>query len=114
MYNHINSLESQHYRRFHVRKVLNSFGIEGPDGEHIWLVYEALEINLEELRELVGEVFAPDFVRENLRYISRGMQFLHEEARVIHTGWLYIPLDLAPVGSKGDRHTAQKYHVRHP
>lgn len=87
IYTHINSLDSQHQGRNHVRKLLDSFDISGPNGRHTCLVHEALGMNLEELRELVpGRVFAADLIRQSLRDVLRGMHFLHEEAHVVHTG----------------------------
>lgn len=87
MYNHINSLDSQHEGRNYVRRLLDSFEIGGPHGRHTCLVHEALGMNLEELRELVpGRIFAPDLIRQSLRGVLRAMHFLHEEAHVIHTG----------------------------
>nr|POE62422.1 serine/threonine-protein kinase srpk [Quercus suber] len=86
IYDHINSLNSQHGGRHHVRQMLDSFEITGPDGKHTCLVHEALGMNMDELRELVPEeMFAPDLVRQTLRDILRAMHFLHEEAHVIHT-----------------------------
>lgn len=87
IYTHINSLDSQHEGRNHVRKLLDSFDISSPNGRHTCLVHEALGMNLEELRELVpSRVFAADLIRQSLRDVLRGMHFLYEEAHVVHTG----------------------------
>lgn len=87
VYNHINSLRSEHEGRYNVRRLLDNFKINGPGGTHTCLVHEALGMNLEELRELIpGRMFAADLIRQSFRDILRGMHFLHEEANVIHTG----------------------------
>lgn len=87
IYNHINSLTSQYEGRNHIRRLLDFFDISGPHGKHTCLVHEALGMNLEELRDLVPDrMFAADLIRQSLRDILRGLYFLHEEARVIHTG----------------------------
>ena len=87
VYSHIDSLHSQHAGRDHIRRLLNSFEISGPNGNHTCLVHEALGMNLEELRDLVPDrVFAADLIRQTLRDILRGLHFLHDVARVIHTG----------------------------
>jgi serine/threonine protein kinase len=85
IYQHINSLDSQHDGRDHIRKLVDSFVISGPHGEHTCLVHEALGMNLEDLQDLIG-VFPADLLRQGLREILRGMQFLHQEAEVVHTG----------------------------
>lgn len=87
IYTHINNINSQHGGRLNLRKLLDSFEINGPNGNHLCLVHEALGMNLEELRDLVpGREFASELVRESLRNILRALHFLREEAHVIHTG----------------------------
>lgn len=87
IYNHINGLLSEHEGRDHVRKLLESFEIEGPHGKHICLVHQPLGVSLGELRKVTPDgVFGVDLIRQTLRHILVGLQFLHEEAHVIHTG----------------------------
>lgn len=87
IYKYIDSVSSEHAGRDRVRRLLDSFEINGPHGSHACLVHEALGMNLEELRELVpGRMFAADLIRQTLREVLRGLHFLHEEAGVIHTG----------------------------
>jgi serine/threonine-protein kinase SRPK3 len=85
IYTHINNIHSQHGGRMNLRRLLDSFEIDGPNGKHYCLVHEALGMNLEELRDLVpGREFTSDLVRESLRDILRALHFLREEAHVIH------------------------------
>lgn len=50
-------------------------------------------MNLEELKDLVpGGMFAADLVRQSLRDILRGLHFLHKEARIVHTGTIWLLL----------------------
>jgi len=87
IYSHINNMSSHHAGCMNLRKLLDSFEIDGPNGKHLCLVHEALGMNLEDLRDLVpGREFAPDLVRQSLRDILRALHFLREEAHVIHTG----------------------------
>lgn len=51
IYTHINSLESEHDVRDHIRKLLGSFEIEGPHGKHICLISEPLGISFDELKD---------------------------------------------------------------
>ena len=89
IYEHINTLRSEHGGSDRVRKFLESFEIEGPHGKHICLVHQPLGISLADLRELTPEgFFGLDLIKQTLRDLLGGLQFLHEEAHVIHTGEL--------------------------
>ena len=87
IYEHINTLRSEHGGSDRARKFLESFEIEGSHGKHICLVHQPLGIRLEDLRELTPEgLFGVDLIKQTLRDLPGGLQFLHEEAHVIHTG----------------------------
>ena len=89
VYKHINSLRSEHQGGCNVRKLLESFEIERPHGKHICLVLQPLGISLGELRKLTPDgVFELDLISQTIRPILAGLQFLHREAHVIHTGEL--------------------------
>ena len=87
IYTHINNIHSHHGGKWSLRRLLDSFEINGPNGKHSCLVHEALGMNLGELRDLVpsGE-FTSDLVRESLSETLRALHFLREEAHVIQTG----------------------------
>lgn len=92
VYAHINNIHSQHGGRMNLRRLLDSFEVNGPNGKHHCLVHEALGMNLEELRDLVpGREFTSDLVRESLRDVLRALHFLREDAHVIHTGLPHYP-----------------------
>ncbi|KAM3416881.1 hypothetical protein BST61_g8469 [Cercospora zeina] len=82
---HINNVSSEHPGREHVRKLLDSFEIEGPHGTHICLVYEPLGNSLGELSLLADGVLEAQIIRQTLRPILTALDFLHSEARIIHT-----------------------------
>ncbi|KEQ90374.1 hypothetical protein AUEXF2481DRAFT_48747 [Aureobasidium subglaciale EXF-2481] len=80
------SLSSKHDGRHHIRRLLDSFEVEGPHGRHICLIHEPLGISLAERRDLTsGRVFDEDLIRQIFRPILEGLDFLHREAKVIHT-----------------------------
>nr|POE71817.1 serine/threonine-protein kinase srpk [Quercus suber] len=83
---HISSVSSEHPGREHVRKLLNSFEIEGPHGKHICLVCEPLGNSLGELSLLADGALESHIIRQTMRPILTALQFLHTEARIIHTG----------------------------
>ena len=87
IYQHINklNLRSNHDGRNHVRKLLGAFKVEGPYGRHLCLVHEPLGLSLGEIRdEETGGVLSAALVKEMFRWVLRGLEFLHDEAHVIH------------------------------
>ncbi|KAK0823631.1 hypothetical protein LTR73_008324 [Friedmanniomyces endolithicus] len=87
IYKHIKSLNSEHEGRAYIRKLIDSFELSGPHGKHTCLVHEALGMNMEELRDLVPRGAMDGYlVRQFLRPVLRGIQFLREDAHIVHTG----------------------------
>ncbi|ELR03374.1 hypothetical protein VC83_01688 [Pseudogymnoascus destructans] len=86
IYNHIQSLSSQHEGRGYVRELQESFGIEGPDGKHWCLVHQPLGVSLQEWQRGLPEGRLTGVVlRGVVRSLLQALDFLHEEAGVIHT-----------------------------
>ncbi|CAD0083647.1 unnamed protein product, partial [Aureobasidium vineae] len=86
VYEHIQALSSDHNGRHRIRRLLDSFEIQGPHGRHICLVHEPLGISFDELRGFTADrVFDEDLIRQTFRPILEGFDFLHREAKVIHT-----------------------------
>lgn len=87
IYEEINNLQTTHEGRKHVRKMYSSFELQGPHGTHICLVHQPLGISLGALKDLAPDgLFSPELIRQTLRCILTGLQFLHKQVRVIHTG----------------------------
>lgn len=86
-YNHINSLQSGHEGRKRIRALLESFEIDGPHGKHVCLVHQALGVDFSELKEMDPDgLFSVPLIRQTMRPILTALQFLHDEAHVVHTG----------------------------
>jgi serine/threonine-protein kinase SRPK3 len=87
IYQHIRGLSSDHAGRCLIRELLDSFEISGLHGRHVCLVHEPLGVTLDEVRDFTkNRVFDEDLVRQTVRPILTGLEFLHKEAQVIHTG----------------------------
>ena len=87
IYDHIHELKSEHSGGNHVRKLYDSFEAEGPDGMHICLVQQALGPTFQEMKDYgESEVFSSQLSRTLMRFILCALQFLHKEARIVHTG----------------------------
>lgn len=70
-----------------VRKLLDSFTVRGPNAEHQCTVFEALREPLWLYRRrFVGNVIPPNVLKILLQMILEGLDYLHSECHVIHTG----------------------------
>ncbi|RMZ01909.1 hypothetical protein D0860_07425 [Hortaea werneckii] len=86
IYEEIRDLQSTHEGQKYIRKMYDSFELQGPHGRHICLIHQPLGMSLGELKELTPDgLFSTELIRQTLRCILSGLQFLHKEVRVIHT-----------------------------
>jgi serine/threonine protein kinase len=87
IYDRINELETNHEGRKYVRKMYTSFDLEGPHGNHICLVHQPLGMSLGEMKEICpDEVFTVELIQQLMRFILSGLDYLHKEVQIIHTG----------------------------
>ena len=67
--------------------MVDSFKVEGPYGRHTCLVLEVAGHSLYELRDISADrKLDANILRPIIRHLLGGLQFLHEKARIIHTG----------------------------
>ncbi|KAK5745971.1 hypothetical protein LTR17_001101 [Elasticomyces elasticus] len=86
IYKHLSSLPTKHIGGRNVRQLFESFEIAGPDGKHTCLVHEACGQSLSQLMKLMpGKLFQTNILRQMMRPILNGLQYLHSEAKIIHT-----------------------------
>lgn len=83
----INSVSSEHRGRVSIRKLLDSFEVEGPHGRHACLAFEPLGNSLGDLKLLADGILKAEVIRETMRPILSALHFLHTVAHVVHTGW---------------------------
>ena len=87
VYNHLMNVQSQHPGRKYIRNALANFILHGPNGEHQCLVFELMLENAQELlRRNPSHRFTEDLLKVFLRYILSALDYLHTDARLIHTG----------------------------
>lgn len=78
-----------------VRKMLDNFEVPGEEGPHLCLVYEPMRepLWIYKRRWVDGKI--PLVVLKiYLKLILQGLDYLHSECEVIHTGELEAPLDV--------------------
>lgn len=91
IYQRINQTQSNHSGRTCIRMLLNSFEILGPDGKHICLVHQPLGMSLHDLKmQAQGIVFSKEVLRVSIRQLLAALDFLHKDARIIHTGGFIV------------------------
>ncbi|KAL7278327.1 hypothetical protein ACG7TL_008303 [Trametes sanguinea] len=91
---HIRDQSPQHPGHSHVVQLVDNFYQEGPHGRHLCLVMEPL---LQDLRALSlrfkHRIFPSYFIRLLARQAVLGLQYLHEECNIVHTGLYMIVWD---------------------
>ncbi|KKA24022.1 hypothetical protein T310_1943 [Rasamsonia emersonii CBS 393.64] len=87
IYNRINSVQTTHLGKSFIHKLLGHFYIEGPHGRrHICLVHQPLGLSVEQFLSFFPErVLSIEDLKPCLRQILGVLDFLHAEARIIHT-----------------------------
>lgn len=84
---HISALRSNHEGQGYVRLVKESFQVRVLLGEHICLVFEPLREPLWLLGKHLGSVgVPPNVLKAFLKVLLQGLDFLHSECHIIHTG----------------------------
>ncbi len=87
IYTHLRSVQSQHPGRNCIRNALDTFTIQGPNGEHQCLVHEPMLENTQELlRRNPSHRFTEDLLKIYLQHLLLALDYLHTEAHLIHTG----------------------------
>lgn len=78
------------HRGFHyVRTCIDSFEERGPHGTHLCLVYEPMREPLWLFqRPCRGRKFPLGLLKAYVRLLLQGLEYLHSECNIIHTGRL--------------------------
>ncbi|KAL3590806.1 hypothetical protein FPOAC2_13008 [Fusarium poae] len=83
---HISQVNPQHKGWHFIRKLSDSFKLEGTSGTHNCLVLEALREPLWLYRKrYIGGVIPPDILKILVQMILHALDYLHSECCVIHT-----------------------------
>ena len=87
MHRHITRVNCRHGGWEFVRQLRDSFAIRGVSGAHVCLVFEPLrEPLLFYKRRFRDGVIPSAFLKIMIQMILQGLDYLHSECRVIHTG----------------------------
>ncbi|KFY73632.1 hypothetical protein V499_06284 [Pseudogymnoascus sp. VKM F-103] len=84
---HISQIQLEDEGGKYVRVAEDSFVVMGPFGEHLCLVFEPLREPLWMLGRYLGTVgLSAPILKAFLKLILKGLDFLHSECHIIHTG----------------------------
>ncbi|KAL2374861.1 hypothetical protein RJ035_001402 [Blastomyces gilchristii] len=87
VYNQLNPIVTEHIGSTLVRTAVDNLDISLPKGNHLCLVHKPLAMSLAELRARApSRKFPEDLLKPTLIHIFYALDFLHNEAQVIHTG----------------------------
>jgi serine/threonine-protein kinase SRPK3 len=89
VYKHLRSVKTSHLGAKGIRALRDQFQLPGKYGPHECLVHEPLGLTLKDIREMSdgGKVHG-GLLKPIIKYLLMALDFLHHEARVVHTGKL--------------------------
>lgn len=91
IYNHMDSIETNHPGRKFIRRLIEHFFVDGPNGRHVCLVHELLGFSaVDFLRYLPGKKMSIESMKPAIRQVLVVLDFLHSVAGVVYTGTYYL------------------------
>jgi serine/threonine-protein kinase SRPK3 len=69
-----------------VRRMLASFQLGGVTGPHTCIVHRPLSLSLRGIRNIAGGKIPGELLKSMVYGMLLGLDYLHSEARVVHTG----------------------------
>lgn len=89
-YEHVSSLNSQHGGQAYVRGLFETFKINGPTSQHLCLVHPPMHMTIRELQySNPSHRLNEQILKWTLFNLLNALSFLHDEAKVIHTGKMF-------------------------
>ncbi|KAE8371693.1 kinase-like protein [Aspergillus bertholletiae] len=88
IYDHLRTIQSNHAGQLCLRPLIEIFPAQSPDKQsvHTCLVHPPLGISLDQLTRLLPDkVMTSAMVRTTIRNVLAALNFLHMDARIIHT-----------------------------
>ena len=70
----------------HVCLLLDNFTHQGPNGNHICLVLEAMGLSVLDVYHALPGAMPLPLLKRVCRHVLRALHYLHEECGIIHTG----------------------------
>lgn len=89
------TLASTHAGKKNIRQLLASFLVAGSHGQHTVLALEVSQMSLRDMDTVFmsGRGFEEGFVKGAIKELLEALDFLHTEAKVVHTGMSSLPAE---------------------
>ncbi|OJD24298.1 CMGC/SRPK protein kinase [Blastomyces percursus] len=84
IYEHLMKIKSTHRGQFLIRKLYDSFNLQGPFGKHRCLVLQPMHMTLLEMMRLNPRPFDLPLLKMTVKRLLLALDFLHAEAEIIH------------------------------
>lgn len=86
IYEHLSQVDSIHPGQSLIRELYDSFDLQGSAGKHHCLVLQSMHMTLLEMMRLNPRPFGLPLLKLTLKRLLLALDFLHNEAGIIHTG----------------------------
>lgn len=84
---HISMADPSHRGRSVIRTLLDFFEVKGPEGSHPCLVYSPMREPLSMYQRRFDDRKMPlPLIKTYIRALFTGLDYLHKECRIVHTG----------------------------
>ena len=90
VFTHLKSLRTNHPGSELIRTVLDTFEVAKENSSHQCLIHKPLGLTLKELRMLSLGRLPEEMLKAIVNYLLLALDYLHTEARVVHTGTSYL------------------------
>lgn len=86
-YAHVSSFESKHHGQAYIRGLYGEFELDGPTGKHLCLVHPPMHMTIRQLQyQNSARKLNVPLLKWTLTNVLKALSFLHDEAKVVHTG----------------------------
>ncbi|KAF2723595.1 kinase domain-containing protein [Polychaeton citri CBS 116435] len=85
IYEHLSNLTTTHVGQSEIRGLYDTFELQGSSGQHQCLLQPPMHMSLLDMMALNGEPFSVPLLKMTLQRLLSALDFLHTEAKVIHS-----------------------------
>lgn len=85
-YEHLSQVDSAHPGQSLIRGLYDSFDLQGSAGKHRCLVLQSMHMTVLDMMRLNPRPFDLPLLKLTLKRLLLALDFLHNEAQIIHTG----------------------------
>ena len=84
------TIDPQSWGYRHICHLLGNFTHQGPNGNHICLVLEAMSLSVLDLYHAFPSAMPSHLLKRVCKHVLLALQYLHEQCGIIHTGKTFL------------------------